>query len=145
MSYVCFIKLSAILHTVPFPVSFPISAELRLVLLRGDSHSTDKSENGARCLFPLLSTIFATNIYFSLQVLWIKSKGEEKWEGCLRSWWQSRKQFWKGFKCQGDGCNLRTWIKQSLACCKEGQKLQQKSLAWEGALYFWFFIVFFFL
>lgn len=69
MSYVCFIKLSAILHTVPFPVSFPISAELRLVLLRGDSHSTDKSENGARCLFPLLSTIFATNIYFSLQVL----------------------------------------------------------------------------
>lgn len=69
MRYVCLTKLSAILHTVPFPVSLHISAELRLALLHGASHSADDSENGALCPFLLLFTIFATNIYFSLQVL----------------------------------------------------------------------------
>lgn len=60
MRYVCLTKSSAILHTVP--ISFPISAELRLDLLCGASHSTDNSENGARCPSLLLFTIFATSI-----------------------------------------------------------------------------------
>lgn len=112
----------------------------------GPSHCTDLSDDGLLFPFPFQFTNFCNKYFFPLQFLWIKkNKGEENREVPLRDTGDTAECILEIFKCQDDGCNWRTWIKQSLAHRKGGQKLQQKPymLGLRGSLLSLFFLLVF--